>query len=417
MYKFYIKTSWKRYYTKLKPKLSLTLLIFIFVLCRIFLNGAPDCVTLCSYQSITTHNRLIFDKNHAVEHFPEFICPQNFRNLADWVYGWPDDIFNEHLDTTTSYGHYISPCLAPGSIVFVKTDYLDKFFGEVYPSLKNIFVLITGQSDASSPGRYISYLKNDQSKIIHWFGQNADIYSLSIGRFTPIPIGINCYEMAEAIRSVYRRIPNFTVPSNFGGKDEPLEYIQPLDLAHKALTKELDTKLLLVNFQRKTDPTGIRSQVWESLCTRNVTSHFVLCIDKPDGVNITGLSNIYIRNRQHPLWLSPRGNGLDCHRTWEALYLDVIPIVWSSTLNSLYTGLPVIILNNSNEITDRLLRIKLQYISKKKVSSPASYQFEKLRFSYWRHMILSKSRHSATVIKRKNQCWRAKKSTETYWSF
>lgn len=33
---------------------------------------------------------------------------------------------------------------------------------------------------------------------------------------------------------------------------------------------------------------------------------------------------------------SPHGNGLDCHRTWEALCLGCVPIVKSSPLDDLY---------------------------------------------------------------------------------
>ena len=40
--------------------------------------------------------------------------------------------------------------------------------------------------------------------------------------------------------------------------------------------------------------------------------------------------------------LSPPGAGIDCHRTWELLYLDCIPIVQSSTINELYDDLPVL---------------------------------------------------------------------------
>lgn len=63
------------------------------------------------------------------------------------------------------------------------------------------------------------------------------------------------------------------------------------------------------------DPTGFRARVWEVLCNRNFSSVFVVCIDKPGGVDISALPGIYARNRQYPFWLSPRGNGLDCHRT------------------------------------------------------------------------------------------------------
>jgi len=134
-------------------------------------------------------------------------------------------------------------------------------------------------------------------------------------------------------------------------------------------------------------------------------------MEKSDGVNISALPTIYARNRQYPFWLSPRGNGLDCHRTWEALYLDVIPIVWNSTLNSLYIDLPVIILDKCSEITEQCLRAKLKEIATNKIKNPTVYRFEKLRFSFWRRLVLSKSRHSITTTKRENQCWRAKTTT------
>jgi hypothetical protein len=156
-----------------------------------FLEEPSDCSRLCPYKSILNHNRLTFDSSHVVQHYSEFVCPQNFRDLADWVYGWPKQVFDEQLEITTAKGHRIASCLATGSIIFVKTDYLDKFFGKVYPYLSNRFVLITGQSDASSPGRYLSYLEDDDSKIIHWFGQNAEIHSSKNNKFTHIPIGKN----------------------------------------------------------------------------------------------------------------------------------------------------------------------------------------------------------------------------------
>ena len=38
----------------------------------------------------------------------------------------------------------------------------------------------------------------------------------------------------------------------------------------------------------------------------------------------------------HKFVLSPRGNGLDAHRTWEAMLVGAIPIVRASALNPLY---------------------------------------------------------------------------------
>ena len=44
----------------------------------------------------------------------------------------------------------------------------------------------------------------------------------------------------------------------------------------------------------------------------------------------------------HHFCLSPPGNGLDCHRTWECLYLGVVPVVRRGDGDALLSGLPVI---------------------------------------------------------------------------
>lgn len=59
---------------------------------------------------------------------------------------------------------------------------------------------------------------------------------------------------------------------------------------------------------------------------------------------------------KHRFILSPRGNGLDAHRTWEALLVGAIPIVISSALNPLYEALPVLIVRDWAEVTPTLLR-------------------------------------------------------------
>ena len=55
--------------------------------------------------------------------------------------------------------------------------------------------------------------------------------------------------------------------------------------------------------------------------------------------------------------LSPRGNGEDCHRFYEAIYLDSIPIVkkTNTAFDKLYNIFPCLIINDWNEITEELL--------------------------------------------------------------
>lgn len=49
--------------------------------------------------------------------------------------------------------------------------------------------------------------------------------------------------------------------------------------------------------------------------------------------------------------LSPEGNGMDCHRTWEALLLGNIPVVRRNPLVGLYDGLPVLVVDDWADVT------------------------------------------------------------------
>jgi hypothetical protein len=53
--------------------------------------------------------------------------------------------------------------------------------------------------------------------------------------------------------------------------------------------------------------------------------------------------------------ISVRGNGLDCHRTWEMLYLGMIPILrrQNSAFDRLFDGLPVVFVDNWHELNDK----------------------------------------------------------------
>ena len=50
--------------------------------------------------------------------------------------------------------------------------------------------------------------------------------------------------------------------------------------------------------------------------------------------------------------MSPRGNGWDCHRTWELLLLGTVPIVRRGPLDALYRGLPVVTVGDWDEVQD-----------------------------------------------------------------
>jgi hypothetical protein len=209
--------------------------------------------------------------------------------------------------------------------------------------------------------------------------------------------------MAAAIKYVHSKQWNYILPPVYGDEDEPKCYIQPLDVSQR----KLNSDSALIHFDR----TGLSPTIWKDLCTpKNSNKYpFIICFDKEEDIQMEQISVIYEQSRQYPFWLSPRANGLDYHRTWEALYLDIIPIVMNSSLNILYQHLPVVIINHYKELNETFLRNQFNKISEKKLSMKKFYQYDKLRHAYWRRLILNKSRHR-NLYQRERQCWRATSS-------
>nr|WP_321446120.1 hypothetical protein [uncultured Cohaesibacter sp.] len=78
---------------------------------------------------------------------------------------------------------------------------------------------------------------------------------------------------------------------------------------------------------------------------------------------------------------SPFGNGLDCHRTWEAILLGSIPVVTRSSLDCLYDDLPVLILADWSELTIERMEEERARMSEE------IYNYAKLTLRYWRKKI------------------------------
>jgi hypothetical protein len=83
----------------------------------------------------------------------------------------------------------------------------------------------------------------------------------------------------------------------------------------------------------------------------------------------------------HFFVLSPPGNGVDCHRTWEALYAGRVPILLRSPNTALYRDLPVVLVDDWSELDERRLRDEQARLL------DGRYDFDKLRFDHWRRQI------------------------------
>ena len=86
---------------------------------------------------------------------------------------------------------------------------------------------------------------------------------------------------------------------------------------------------------------------------------------------------------QYKFIISPHGNGLDCHRTYEAIALGCIPIVKTSTLDLMYKDMPIIILNDWNDISLELLNEKIKDALKKSKDT--------ITLNYWKNIIFNNS--------------------------
>jgi hypothetical protein len=85
----------------------------------------------------------------------------------------------------------------------------------------------------------------------------------------------------------------------------------------------------------------------------------------------------WLKQKQYAFVVSPQGNGLDCHRTWEAISLGCIPIIKTSELDSLFDDLPVWIVKDWSEITQESMANKFLFFQSK------IFTLEKLELSYW----------------------------------
>ena len=74
---------------------------------------------------------------------------------------------------------------------------------------------------------------------------------------------------------------------------------------------------------------------------------------------------------------SPHGAGLDCYRTYEALYLGCYPIVKKSSLDVLYENLPVLIVTEWSDITKEQLDETYENFQARE------FDYTKLYRQYW----------------------------------
>ena len=73
------------------------------------------------------------------------------------------------------------------------------------------------------------------------------------------------------------------------------------------------------------------------------------------------IEEFYLQVAKSKYTLSPEGTGIDCHRIYESMYFDTIPILKTNGMDDFYKTLPIIIVNNWDEINENDLNEKYEF--------------------------------------------------------
>ena len=183
--------------------------------------------------------------------------------------------------------------------LFLKTDFVHEFFQMKF-KLPDKLVVFTHNSDLVMDESYLKYL-NDP-RIVRWLAQNQ---AIEHPKLSSLPIGIANSEYAHGDVNELNHV------RETAGRKDTLFY------SYYTIGNNPSKR------QYCLEQTGIpleplTSTAWLGFAGRNpLPATFPQYLQK--------LSRAYF-------CISPEGNGLDCHRTWEALYLGTIPVVTSNLM-------------------------------------------------------------------------------------
>lgn len=256
--------------------------------------------------------------------------------------------------------------------VYINIASLDFFCKNILPKLKAPIVLVIGDSDVSVPNTMftLNFVVEllEHPKIKRWYCQNL---CCRVQNLYPLPIGLDYHSQS--------------IMDKWGEKAMP-----PLDQENKLLDIkqtglpfwERECKCY-VNFQYSLHHLSGEAVEYADIrgdALKNVDQG--LCYFDKSGLS---RSETWGNQTKYAFVISPPGNGLDCHRTWEALNLGCIPILvkvnfsdydmsWQSCC---YDDLPVLVVNRWDEINQELLdRTVVEFREKK-------FNYDKLTLKYW----------------------------------
>ena len=260
------------------------------------------------------------------------------------------------------------------NLVFCKTDLIPLLFNEVR-NLNVSIILISHQSDYEVNDRQPNFdshgnlminwslpseghtpalflLKPPQIK--KWFAQNVNLKHPDL---IPIPIGLE----------------NHHGPSR-GSSIDPEYLLKMPEITLDSLNeiKGKNVEKIYVNFG---DTHNNRKYVRDFLVSNN------LCDLESSRL---GFGQYLEKASKYLFVASPRGNGIDTHRTWESLYMGSIPIVERHFMYDGY-NLPIWQIDSWEELLDKS---KFDYWIEKYHKGELFTDISRLFMTYWKQRIL-----------------------------
>lgn len=270
----------------------------------------------------------------------EFITGDTIQSLCDFIF----DIDN--FINTTKYTGSIQDLinkqieqinLNQPSIIFVFGHDTEKFLLNK-DKIINPFKLVTHNSDL---GIYEKYIPHINEKILKWYGQNNYIQHKKV---FALPIGLARSRWPHGNLDLFKSIIDKNNPK--------------INLVYK-------------NF-------NIGTNVNERICVNNITNNNKIFMDQP-----TSIEQYWDKLSKSCFSVSPKGNGIDCHRIWESLYLNTIPIVQKHQALAPFENLPILFIDNWEQVTHDFLKNKLDLFEKFNNNSSLNM----LKLSYWKKCI------------------------------
>jgi len=261
-------------------------------------------------------------------------------------------------------------------VVIQQNEYAVSLFQrDIQPQLHTAnkpYVIITGMDDFTFPHEVVGsfFIAAAPPLFRRWFATNCLDRNLLPNKITPIPYGMDYWTLSA------RKSWTNTPMSSAYTQDRHLSRLRESAVHFsKRGTTATDAPRIYINFQFNLDGNGNA----ERLLAYNTIPRDLMSIQETP-MNRYDTWGAYT---QHVFVASPRGNGLDTIRTWEALMLGCIVIVrripgWEGcVLEDLYDDLPVVIIDRWSSITrDFLDRILSEYAQR-------TFRYEKLGMSYW----------------------------------